>query len=519
VDATAVPSLGAGDAGVRPVVEMRQVTKHFQGVRALAAVDFRLLPGEVHALMGQNGAGKSTLVKVLTGVHAPDGGQLLLDGQEIKPQSPLDAQRLGISTVYQEVNLCTNLSVAENIFLGSASTSNFAIRWGDMHRKAKVLLDGLNVHIDVTAPLSRYPLAVQQMVAIARSLTAEHEHGTARTKVLILDEPTSSLAEDEVKTLFSVIRRLKAQGIAILFITHFLDQAFEISDRFTVLRNGSLVGEYPVAALTPMDLIIKMVGKEIATEGPKRAARPPGAAAAPFLEARGLGRRGSVSRVDLDATPGKAVGLAGLLGSGRTETARLLFGIDRAEQGSLAIEGKPVRFSAPLEAIQRGLGFCPEDRKSEGILSELSLRENIILALQCKRGIFRSLSRARQDEIASSYIKLLGIKTASADLPIAQLSGGNQQKALLARWLATDPRMLILDEPTRGIDVGAKVEIMAQVMGLCDNGMAVVFSSSEMSEVLDYSDRVVVMRDRTKVGELDAASADEQQVFQLIAGG
>jgi simple sugar transport system ATP-binding protein len=322
--------------------------------------------------------------------------------------------------------------------------------------------------------------------------------------------------------LFTVIRRLKTQGIAILFITHFLDQAFEISDRFTVLRNGQRVGEYPAAALTPMDLIIKMVGKEIAEGAAPRAARPgaaTGATARPFLETHGLGKQGSVTGIDLEVRPGRAVGFAGLLGSGRTETARLLFGIDRADRGTVAIEGKPVRLASPLDAIQRGLGFCPEDRKSDGIIADLSIRENIIIALQCKRGIFRTLSRARQDEIARSYIALLGIKAHDADVPIAKLSGGNQQKAMLARWLATDPRMLILDEPTRGIDVGAKVEIMAQVMGLCDNGMAVVFSSSEMSEVLQYSDRVVVMRDRTKVGELDAAVADEHQVFQLIAGG
>jgi simple sugar transport system ATP-binding protein len=500
---------------------MRGITKQFQGVRALAGVDVRLLPGEVHALMGQNGAGKSTLVKVLTGVHRPDAGQLLLDGREIAPHSPLDAQRLGISTVYQEVNLCTNLSVAENIFLGSEGTSNFAIRWGEMRRKAAALLAELNIHIDVGAPLSRYPLAIQQMVAIARSLTAQHEQtGRARTRLLILDEPTSSLTEDEVEMLFSVMRRLKAQGIAILFITHFLDQAFAISDRFTVLRNGALVGEYPVAQLTPMELIVKMVGKEIAAASSARAARAARQpAGTPFLEARGLGKRGSVRGVDLAVQPGQAVALTGLLGSGRTETARLLFGIDHADHGSVTVEGKPARFGSPLEAIRRGLGFCPEDRKAEGILGELSLRENIIIALQCRRGIFRSLSRARQDEIARSYIELLGIKAHDASVPIATLSGGNQQKALLARWLATDPRMLILDEPTRGIDVGARVEIMAQVMALCDNGMAVVYCSSEMAEVLDYADRVVVMRDRTKVGELDAVGADEHQVFQLIAGG
>jgi simple sugar transport system ATP-binding protein len=517
-------AMPAAKVDARPVLEMRGITKQFPGVRALSAVDFRLLPGEVHALMGQNGAGKSTLVKVMTGVHPPDAGQLLLDGQEIRPQSPLDAQRLGISTVYQEVNLCPNLSVAENICLGREGTSNLAIRWRAMRQRAEALLDELNIHIDVRAPLSSYPLAVQQMVAIARSLTAQSAHGAqVRTKLLILDEPTSSLAQDEVKMLFSVIRRLKAQGIAIVFISHFLDQAFEISDRFTVLRNGQRVGEYPVAELSPMDLIVKMVGKEIAEVGNPRTARSATSTARPtgpaFLTARALGKASSVTGLDLDVVPGKAIGIAGLLGSGRTETARLLFGIDRADHGSLEIEGKPVRFTSPLDAIQRGLGYCPEDRKSEGIIAELSIRENIILALQCKRGIFRSLSRARQDEIAGSYISLLGIKAHDADVPIAKLSGGNQQKALLARWLATDPRMLILDEPTRGIDVGGKVEIMAQVMALCDNGMAVVFCSSEMNEILHYSDRVVVLRNRAKVGELDAAVADEHQVFQLIAGG
>jgi len=322
--------------------------------------------------------------------------------------------------------------------------------------------------------------------------------------------------------LFAVMRRLKAQGIAILFISHFLNQVFEISDRFTVLRNGQLVGEYPVAALSRMDLIVKMVGKEIA-DVPVRATRAiaavDGPAAAPVVQARGLGKTGSVTGLDLAVAPGQALGIAGLLGSGRTETARLLFGVDRPDQGTLEIAGKPVRFGSPLDAIVHGIGFCPEDRKHEGVLGELSIRENIIIALQCKRGIFRSLSRARQDDIARSYIKLLGIKTPDADVPISKLSGGNQQKVLLARWLATDPRLLILDEPTRGIDVGAKVEIMAEVMALCDNGMAVVFSSSEMDEVLRYADRLVVLRDRTKVGEMAGSVADENKVFQIIAGG
>ena len=498
------------------MLEMKGISKQFPGVLALAAVDFRLLPGEVHALMGQNGAGKSTLVKVLTGVHPPDAGHILLEGKEIRPASPLDAQKLGISTVYQEVNLCTNLSVAENIFIGREGVSKLAIRWGEMRRKAEALLADLNVRIDVTAPLSSYSIAVQQMVAIGRALSA-------RSKILILDEPTSSLAEDEVKMLFSVIRRLKAQGIAILFITHFLDQMFEISDRVTVLRNGSLVGEYLLSELTRMQLITCMVGHAVDEGGAARAQRSqatgPQAGATPFLRARGLGKKGSVQDIDLDVKLGEELGIAGLLGAGKTETARLLFGIDKADQGSIEIEGQPVRLASPLDAIVRGIGFCPEDRKSEGTIGELSLRENIILALQSKRGIFRNLSRARQDEIARSYIAMLGIKATDAEVPISKLSGGNQQKALLARWLATDPRMLILDEPTRGIDVGAKAEIMGQVMELCDRGMAVVFISSEMAEALRYSDRVVVLRDRRKVADLAAAETNEQAVYQIIAGG
>jgi galactofuranose transport system ATP-binding protein len=499
-----------------PMLEMKGISRWFPGVQALSSVDFRLRAGEVHALMGQNGAGKSTLVKVMTGVHQPNSGAIFLEGKEIKPTSPLDAQKLGISTVYQEVNLCTNLSVAENVAIGRQGSSLF-VNWKEMRRRAEAVLGDLNIHIDVTAPLSTYSLAIQQMVAIARSLSAQ-------AKILILDEPTSSLAEDEVKMLFSVMRRLKAQGMPILFITHFINQAFEISDRLTVLRNGLLVGEYPISELSRMELIKKMVGREIAEEVGVRAERaaPPvlatAAVAPPFLRARGLGRKGTVQGIDLDVTLGEAVGVAGLLGSGRTETAQLLFGIEKADHGSVEIEGQPVKLTSPLDAIVHGLGFCPEDRKTEGVISELSIRENIILALQCKRGVFKTLSKVRQDEIARSYIVMLGIVASDAEVPIAKLSGGNQQKALLARWLATDPRMLILDEPTRGIDVAAKIEIMAQVMSLCDKGMAVVFISSEIHEVIRYSDVIVVMRDRRKVAEIAASDASEQSVIQAIAG-
>ncbi|WP_437931448.1 sugar ABC transporter ATP-binding protein [Sorangium sp. So ce291] len=499
-----------------PVLEMKAISKGFPGVQSLSSVDFRLFPGEVHSLMGQNGAGKSTLVKVLTGVHAPDEGRILLDGREIRPTSPLDAQKLGISAVYQEVNLCTNLSVAENIFLGREGSSAFAIPWREMRRNAAAVLSDLNVHIDVAAPLSAYSLAVQQIVAIARSLTA-------KARILILDEPTSSLAEDEVRTLFSVIRRLKAQGMAILFISHFLDQVYEISDRITVLRNGQLVGEYLAAELPRVQLVTRMVGREVAEDGPRRAARDraasPAGEGATFLRTRGLGKKGSVRDIDLEVRLGEGLGIAGLLGAGKTETVRLLFGIDPADHGAIEIDGEEARIGSPIDAIARGLGFCPEDRKTEGILGDLSLRENIVIALQAKRGIFRNLSRERQDEIASLYIQRLGIVAADAEVPISKLSGGNQQKALLARWLATDPRMLILDEPTRGIDIAAKGEIMGQVAELCDRGMAVVLVSSEMAEALRYSDRLVVLRDRRKVAELAAREADEQAVYHIVAGG
>jgi simple sugar transport system ATP-binding protein len=510
-----------------PLLELRAISKRFPGVQALSRAELRLFPGEVHSLMGQNGAGKSTLIKVVTGVERPDAGEILLEGKEVRPESPLAAQALGISTVYQEVNLCPNLSVAENIFLGRPEAGVFRMRWRAIRRQAEELLRGLHIEVDVTAPVAEYSIAVQQMTAIARSLSM-------KARVLILDEPTSSLAEDEVDMLFSVLRRLKAKGMAILFVTHFLDQTFAISDRITVLRNGERVGEYPAGTLSPLSLIAKMVGRDIVESRTRRShamltggegaptvvdeqKADPGEA--PFLSAKRLGRRGSLRDVNLDVRAGESIGMAGLLGSGRTETARLLFGADRADEGTLDIAGAPAHFTAPLDAIQRGIAFCAEDRKVEGIIGELSIRENVILAIQAKRGVFHALTRQRQQEIVEDFIHRLGIKAKDSEVPISTLSGGNQQKVLLARWMATEPKMLILDEPTRGIDVAAKREIMEQVMALCDKGMAVLFISSEMSEVVKYSDRIVVMRDRRKVGEVDASRVDEQTIYEMIAGG
>ncbi len=504
------------EAEVRPILEMKGISIAFPGVKALSKVDFRLFPGEVHALMGQNGAGKSTLIKALTGVYKLDAGTIELSNKAITPSSPLDAQKMGISTVYQEVNLCPNLTVAENIFIGRQPMKLGRIQWKTLNENAKAILDKLNIHIDVTQPLSVYSVAVQQMVAIARALDIS-------AKILILDEPTSSLDEGEVELLFSLIRRLRDEGLAILFVTHFLDQTYQLSDRITVLRNGELVGEFRAAELPKLKLIEKMIGKEVdlnisRKESVGSEARD-GMEHPSFIEATNLSRKGSMAPFDLKIRKGEILGLAGLLGSGRTEMARLLFGADRADHGSLRIENKRLSLSTPRNAIRHGIGFCPEDRKTEGIIGELTVRENIILALQAKRGIFRYMSNAKQEEIANRYIRMLGVNTSGTEQAAGKLSGGNQQKVILARWLATDPQFLILDEPTRGIDVGAKSEVMDIVLSLCKEGMAILFISSELEEIVRCCNRIAVLRDRVKIAELEGASVDEHTILSVIARG
>lgn len=503
----------AAKAGpARPVLELAGIHKAFPGVKALSDAGLRLYPGEVHTLMGQNGAGKSTLIKVLTGVYTPNAGTILLDGHPVSPRSTLEAQELGISTVYQEVNLCPNLSVAENIFIGRYPKTLFGIDWAAMRRNAQALLRQLEIDIDVTAPLSRYPLAIQQMVAISRALDIS-------AKVLILDEPTSSLDEPEVQLLFRVLRRLREQGMAILFVTHFLDQTYAISDRITVMRNGEREGEYACSELSRLALVNKMVGASAAPE-PAEAMQHAAAVAhgEALLVTRGLARKGVLAPVDVTIHKGEVLGLAGLLGSGRTELARLLFGADKADGGAVAIGGREGTFATPREAIAAGIGFCSEDRKHEGAILSLSVRENLILALQAKAGMLRAIPLKRQQQLATDYVKWLGIKTASIETPIGTLSGGNQQKVLLARWLATDPQLLILDEPTRGIDVRAKQEIMDYVTKLCRKGLSILFISSELPEVLRCSDRMVVMRDRKACGEYRRGELDEQSVLTVIAG-
>jgi simple sugar transport system ATP-binding protein len=510
-----MPSSAPTPAQAECVLQARGIRREFPGVRALDDVELCLRAGEIHGLMGQNGAGKSTLIKVLTGVCAPDAGTIELDGQPIRPASPLHAQQLGISTVYQEVNLCPNLTVAENIFAGRyprhAWWRGGGIDWGAVNRNARRVLAALQLDIDVTRLLSAYPVAIQQMVAIARATNVS-------ARVLILDEPTSSLDAEEVRQLFAVLDRLRRQGMAILFVTHFLDQVYAISDRITVLRNGSLVGEYRASELSREALITAMVGREIAPATAVTGASRPAeqAASAPVLQAQGIARKGRVQPTDVELLRGEILGIAGLLGSGRTELARLLFGLDSADSGHIFVEGQRTTLGSPADAVAHGLALCPEERKTDGLIADLSVRENVVLALQARSGLVPYLSLEAQQAMAERFVAALGIKTASIETPVGQLSGGNQQKVLLARWLATQPRLLILDEPTRGIDVAAKQEIMNEIVALARGGMAVMFISAEIEEVVRLSDRIVVMRDRRKAGEL-AGGCGEHAVYELIA--
>jgi simple sugar transport system ATP-binding protein len=496
------------------VVEMRGIHVGFPGVKALDGVDLVLRPGEVHALMGENGAGKSTMIKALTGVYTIDDGQIIIEGVERRLLGTADAQAAGIAVVYQEVNLVTNLSIGENVMLGNETRGAFGINWRDTHKRAKHELEKMGLgHLDTRRPLSTLSIAVQQLVAISRAMVTE-------SRVLILDEPTSSLDAAEVETLFGVVRKLRDEGVAILFVSHFLDQVYQISDRMTVLRNGQYVGEFLTKNLDRSDLISKMIGKELDALGELGEGRGSGARTGEtFVEAVGYGRKGSVAPTDLEIRKGEVIGFAGLLGSGRTELARLFYGADKADSGKLTLRGKHVNLRSPASALAHRIAFSSENRRDEGIIGDLSVRENMVLAVQARRGWARPLSRKEKDEIVAKYMVELDVRPNDPDRPIKNLSGGNQQKVLLGRWLATNPELLILDEPTRGIDVGAKAEIEAAVVKLASEGVSVVFISSEIEEVTRVSDRIVVMRDRHKVGEIandDTVSA--ATVIAVIAG-
>ena len=497
------------------VLEMRGICKYFPGVRALQDVDFTLRKGEIHALMGENGAGKSTLIKVLTGVYPKDGGEVHIEGVDGPAviRSPQDAQNAGISTVYQEITLCPNLSVAENMYIGR--TKGAVTNWRKMNSGAGKILESLGIPASPTQQLGTCSIAVQQMVAIARAVDME-------CKVLILDEPTSSLDEQEVQKLFGLMRDLRAKGVGIIFVTHFLEQVYEVCDRITVLRDGQLVGEYVIEDLPRVQLVSKMLGKELddmadikGESGGEAISRE----GAPVLEAQGLCSSAGIKPFDFSIRRGEVNGFTGLLGSGRSECVRAIFGADHVTGGTVKMDGKEVKIKKPLDAMKLGIGYLPEDRKGDGIVGDLSVRENIILAYQVMKGFFRPISRAQAEAFADNYIKLLEIKTASADTPIKSLSGGNQQKCILARWLLTDPKYLILDEPTRGIDIGTKIEIQKLVLRLAEKGKSVTFISSEIDEMLRTCSRLIVMRDRKAVGELSGEDLTQTKIMATIAGG
>lgn len=498
------------------IITMEGICKTFPGVQALKNVDLHLKRGEIHALVGENGAGKSTLIKVLTGIERQEQGTIVFDGKEVAIRSPHHAQELGISTVYQEVNLCPNLTVSENIMIGREPIKLGSIDWKAVNKQAEQILDGLGISIDVTQSVGSYSVAIQQMTAIVRALEI------SSVKVLILDEPTSSLDIHETEQLFRVMSKLKSEGVAIIFITHFIGQVYEIADRITVLRNGEWIGTYQTDSLPRLELIAKMIGRSLDAYDSMQKTKIETSQHIKkedvLLDVKGLGLSGSIQPFDLKLHRGEVVGLAGLLGSGRTEIARLLFGADQPDSGSVTMNNKPVKDFSPLESIGRGIALCPEDRKAEGVVGELTVRENIILALQAKRGYFKYLRQQTQYEIADRYIKMLKIATPSADQVVNNLSGGNQQKVILARWLAINPQILILDEPTRGIDVGTKAEIQKLVLSQAEEGKACIFISSELEEVLRTSHRIMVLRDQQKVKEF-SGEVDEQSIMKIMAGG
>lgn len=496
------------------VLEMRNIYKSFPGVKALQNVDFTLCEGEIHALMGENGAGKSTLIKVLTGVYTKDSGQVYIKGHSKAAviRSPQEAQKYGISTVYQEISLCPNLSVAENIFIGRDKGA--VLNWKKRNAEAEKVLKSLGINVKPTQQLASCSIAVQQMVAIARAVDME-------CKVLILDEPTSSLDENEVAKLFVLMRRLRERGVGIIFVTHFLDQVYEVCDKITVLRDGTLVGEYEIADLPRVKLVSKMLGKELDDMSDIKGEvdnvidmdNPP------VFEGEGLASTQGIKPFDFHIRKGEVNGFTGLLGSGRSECVRTIFGADKVVGGKVKMHGKPVRITKPIHAMKNGIAYLSEDRKRDGIVGDLSVRDNIILALQVKKGFFKPFTKAQANAFADEYIKLLDIKTASANTPIKSLSGGNQQKVLIARWLLTHPEYLILDEPTRGIDVGTKIDIQKLVLKLASEGMSVTFISSETDEMLRTCSRLVVMRDGKVVGELSGDELTQNNIMSTIAGG
>ena len=493
---------------MRKLLEMRGISKRFPGVVALDGVDFELLPGEVHVLLGENGAGKSTLVKILSGAYRPDGGEVFLEGRRVEIRSAGEAQRLGISTIYQEFNLVPQLSVAENIHLGRQPRRLGVVDRGRMEREARGLLERMRVRVEPRARVADLGVAQRQMVEIAKALGL-------RARVLIMDEPTAALSEREVRQLFGIVRRLKEEGVGIIFISHHLEEVAEIGDRVTVLRDGRLVGRVP--ADTGRDELVRMmVGRSIEEQFPRRRTEP----GEVLLEVRGLSRRGVLEDVSLRVRAGEVVGVAGLVGAGRTELARAIFGLDPVDGGEVLVEGRPLAGAGPREARRRGVGFVTEDRQGQGIVPPLSVAENLALA-SLEKDVRGGLvvDRGHQLRRTREAVESLRIRTPSLEQQIRYLSGGNQQKAIIGRWMLAGSRVLIMDEPTRGVDVGAKVEIYGLINRLTEEGAGILMISSEMPEVLGMSDRILVMSGGRITGELSPEEATQERVMGLATAG
>ncbi|MEZ0170998.1 sugar ABC transporter ATP-binding protein [Microvirga sp. TS319] len=496
-----------------PLLSMHGIDKRFAGIPALRAAELAVERGEVHALIGQNGAGKSTLIKILTGYYARDAGEIVFDGRPVAFTSPQEAQRAGISTIYQEINLVPYRSVTENICLGREKRRFGFLDWPAMHAEARGLLARFNVDIDVHRPLMAYPTAVQQMVAIARAIGFD-------ARLVIMDEPTSSLDEREVEVLFGVIRRLKEAGVSVIFVSHKLDELYAVCDRVTIMRDGRTVQVSAMADLSRLDLVTTMLGREL-TQALRESREDADAAAArdPILKVRNLAVGRKVRDVDFDVRPGEIVGLAGLLGAGRTESARAVFGADRPDAGTIRFAGSDGAIAQPADAIGAGMGFCSEDRKLEGIIPDMSVRENMTLALMPTLGRRGIVDEGKSRAVVDRFIRLLGIRCSGPEQRIRELSGGNQQKVLLARWLCMNPKLLILDEPTRGIDVGAKAEILNLIRELAGQGLGVLMISSELEEIVEAASRIFVLRDGRTVAELAGDAVNEQTVMAAMAHG
>ena len=501
--------------GPLPLLRMEGMNKRFSGVPALSGASLDIDPGEVHALVGQNGAGKSTLIKILTGAYRKDAGDITFEGRRIEFASPEAAQRGGISTIYQEINLIPYRSVAENIFLGRPYRRFGFLDWPRMNREATELLRRFDVRINVHEPLFAFNTAIQQMVAIARAVSFD-------AKLVIMDEPTSSLADNEVEILYGVIRQLRATGISVIFVSHKLDELYEVCDRVTVMRDGRTIATTSMAEISKLELVAAMLGRDMQSvrrEGQTSFHGKSHGVHRDLLSADGLVAGTKVKNASVSVSSGEISGLAGLLGSGRTEVARLIFGVDQPDAGTIVMEGRAVKFAEPIDAINRGIGYCSEDRKVEGIVPEMSVRENLTLAILPRLSQWGIVDEVRQQEIVNKFIERLGIKTSGPDQKIRELSGGNQQKVLLARWLCLDPKVLILDEPTRGIDVGGKAEIQMLIRELAEAGLGVLMISSELEEVIEGSDRVFVLRDGRTVADLQREELSEIVVMTAMAHG